>query len=346
VEAGDLKSAEQLYSAALQKGKDRDREKAIALEGYLYTLMANGKQAQVFEEAGKYVDGDLAPIAFFRMGEAKLSLNDKDGAVAYCRKAVDRAETFEESFAADMLQKMYSLLGDKEVRTYCEEKLRADPDSAIANLTMFNLTRLSGEYNKAISYIDKCLQLMGTDSPHKVKYIMKKAEVLQAAYIRTSDKDYLERTVKEYESLLAEMPTNTAVLNNLAYLLAENNQRLDKALEYAQRAYEAQPNNAGFLDTYAYALYKNGRFSEAAEFLQAALQRYEQDKVSVPTDVYEHLGMIKEGLGAADEALAAYKQALETATGTLPKVVEERIKTAVERLGSQNQGNESPQNAE
>ena len=342
VTAGDLKSAEQLYSIALQKGKDQGREEAIALEGYLYALMAGGKQDKVFAEAGKYVDGVLAPIAFFRMGEAKLSLNDKDGAVEYCRKAVDRAGTLDESLAADMLQKMYALLGDKEVRRYCEEKLQANPDSAAANFTMFNLTRISGEYNKAVSYIDKCLEIMGPNSTHKVQYTMKKAEVLQLAYIRTSDKNYLERTVKEYESLLAEMPSNTAVLNNLAYLLAENNQRLDKALEYARRAYEAQPNNAGFLDTYAYVLYKNGRFLEASEFLQTALQRYEQDKVSVPTDVYEHLGMIKEGLGAATEALAAYKQALETATDALPEAVEQRIKTAIERLSSQNQGNESP----
>ncbi|GAG17119.1 unnamed protein product, partial [marine sediment metagenome] len=86
------------------------------------------------------------------------------------------------------------------------------------------------------------------------------------------------------------------------------------------------------LDTYAYALYKNGRYSEAAEFLLAALQQYEQESISAPAEVYEHLGMIKEKLGARDEALAAYKQALKVGANMLSQTAKERIDSAIERL--------------
>ena len=120
----------------------------------------------------------------------------------------------------------------------------------------------------------------------------------------------------------------------MAYMLAEGNVRLAEALAFAKRAYEARPNNPGFLDTYAYVLYKNGKFTEAAEFLQASLQQFEQNRISAPADVYEHLGMIKEKLGEVAQALAAYKQSLEimSTDGSSSKTAGERIKKAIERL--------------
>jgi predicted Zn-dependent protease len=163
---------------------------------------------------------------------------------------------------------------------------------------------------------------------------VRKAETFTSAYSKTSDNNYLKKAVTEYESLLAEMPNNSDILNNLAYMLAEENVRLAEALEYSKRACEARPNDPGVLDTYSYLLYKNGRLSEAAEFLQSALQQYEQNRISAPSEVYEHLGMIKEGLGSVDEALAAYKQALEIGAEGLSEVTSGRIKAAIERLST------------
>jgi tetratricopeptide (TPR) repeat protein len=197
---------------------------------------------------------------------------------------------------------------------------------------MFNLARLNGDYNKAIGYIDKCIQLTGPDSVQKVDYTVKKAETLLLAYEHTSDKNYLETAIADYKSLLTKMPNNIGVLNNLAYLLAHNNEKLPEALEYAKRALDAQPNNAVFLDTYAYVLHKTGRNSQAAEFLTAALQQYEQDKILVPAEVYEHLGAVKEQLGAKEEALAAYKQALEIGADKLSQKAKQRISKAIERV--------------
>jgi len=126
-------------------------------------------------------------------------------------------------------------------------------------------------------------------------------------------------------------------LNNLAYMLAESNEKLEEALEYSRRAYRARPNDPSFLDTYAYVLYKNGRSSEAAEFLQSALQQYESRGIKPSADVYEHLGMIKEALGLSNEAIAAYKQALERGACELSEVVVKRITSAIERVRSQDE---------
>jgi Tfp pilus assembly protein PilF len=222
-------------------------------------------------------------------------------------------------------------LGGEEVRKYCEQALVTDPDSLAANFAMFNLMKVSAEYNKALGYIDKCLEVVGAEDARRLSYVLSKVDVLSLAYLRTSDNSYLERAVSEYESLL----NNTTVLNNLAYLLAENGERLPEALKHAARACELAPNNAGLLDTYAYVLYKNGRYSEADASLQSALQLYEQGGAAVPAEVYEHLGMVKEELGAPGEAAAAYKQALEAGADELSDSVRERIVSAIKRLSGQ-----------
>lgn len=328
---GDFSKAEELYKQAWQKSKEDGKGDATAFDGYLQSLGAGEKLDKVFEEAGKYVDGDFASVAYLRMAGVEMKLGDKESAVQYCRKAVDKAGT-NEALAAAMLRAMHMMVGGGEVSKYCEEKLQANPGSLAANFAMFNLSQIGGEYNKAVGYIDKCLQISGPNSPRWVDYITKKAEVLLSAYQKTSDKNYLGRAIEVYESLLAKIPNNTGILNNLAYMLAKNNERLDEALRYAERAYELSPNNPGFLDTYAYVLYKNGKFPEAAEFLHSSLQQYEQDKISAPAEVYEHLGQICEGLGSGDEALAAYKQALEIGADKLSEPTRKRITSAIERL--------------
>ena len=132
--------------------------------------------------------------------------------------------------------------------------------------------------------------------------------------------------------MLKKMPNNTGVLNNLAYMLAENNERLEDALEYSRRAHESAPDNPGFLDTYGYVLYKNNKLQEADEYLQAALQQYLQNRISAPAEVHEHLGMVKEALGQKAEAVEAYEQALLTGKESLSEAARERIKTAIKRV--------------
>jgi len=341
---GQFDRSEKLFGQAWQKSRKNGKGNTTAFDGYLRSLVLGagtpgtgtwnpGKLDKVFEEGGKYVyvDGNFASIAYLGMAEAKLKLGDKAAAVKYCRKAVDKAGK-SRVLVTHTLQRMYTLLGADEALTYCKERLEENPDSLAANFAMFNLTEIHGQYNKAVDYIDKCLLIVGPDSPQRVNYIMEKARVLTLAYNKTSDNNYLKKAVAEYESLLVKMPNNTSVLNNLAYMLANKNERLTEALQYAERSLQARPNSPDLLDTYAYVLHKNDRNAEAAESLQAALQQYESQQIRVPAEVYEHLGMVNEKLGEKTKALAAYREALQTGTGNLPKATEQRITSAIERL--------------
>ncbi len=333
VAQNNLSLAEQLYQLGWQKNVEANDKRAAedAFGRYLQVLVLAGKLDKVFEEAGKYVDGDFASVAYLGMAEAKLKMNDKQNAIQYCQRALVKAEN-DETRELRVLQKMYSLLGGKEVLAYCNERLQKNPDSLPANYTMFNLMRMNGQYNKAIDYIDRCLELTDPDSPSVVSYILGKAAVLGMSYAKTSDNNYLIKAIEQYESLLPKMPSNTVILNNLAYMLADGDMQLEQALEYAGRAHRIKPDDPGLLDTYAYVLYKNGKYTEAVQYLQSAQQIYEQGAVSAPAEVYEHLGMIKEKLGANAEALAAYKQALEDGEGQLSEVSKQKIRGAIERL--------------
>jgi tetratricopeptide (TPR) repeat protein len=277
-------------------------------------------------------------VALYRIGEARFEQGNKEEAIQYCRKAVEKASN-NENASTWVLDKIYTLLGHDEVLKICMERLQINPSSPSANLAMFEIMKLNGQYNKALEYIDKCTGFVQAGSDSEAELKIKKVEVLQMAY-------YLHNAIAEYESLLAKMPNNTDVLNNLAYLLADANEQLDKAVDYAKRAHEMAPNDARFMDTYAYTLYKNGlklqtagkeseaknEFVKGTEFLLAALQQNEQSKSAVTTEVYEHLGMAKEALGEKAEAIEAYEQALEAGAEVLPKSAQDRLRIAIDRL--------------
>ncbi|HQI28338.1 MAG TPA: hypothetical protein PLT20_09670, partial [Sedimentisphaerales bacterium] len=210
-------------------------------------------------------------------------------------------------------------------------RLTEEPGSLTSHLVLFHLAQIQDKYPEAISVIDTCIRLCGPDTPSGIEHTIRKADLLTIAHKKTSDKTYLGLAIAVYESLRSKMPKNSSVLNNLAYMLAQSDQRLDEALAYAKAAVEQSPEVAGHHDTYAYVLYKNARHTEAAEALAVAIQLY-QAGGAVPAEVYEHLGMVNEALGHRNQALAAYRRALEADGDHTPDTVRQRINSAIQRL--------------
>ncbi|MHC4264457.1 MAG: tetratricopeptide repeat protein [Planctomycetota bacterium] len=333
-EQGDFSKASGLYKRALQLNMENGRSASVALDGYLNSLISDGKYSDVFEIVPDYINGEYASIALFRMAEAKLKLGDRTSAIEYCQKALDGASPGS-IITTRIVDKTSSLLGKEVLYKYCQDRMAQNPDSENINLIMFNLMLMDNEqYNKAIEYIDKCIQIADSESPQNVIYILEKARVLNLAYEKTSDNNYLDKAVEEHKSLLQKMPNNIGVLNNLAFLLAESGQTLDEAMEYARRAYEAQPNNPNILDTYAFVLYKNGKYEQAADMSQAALQHFEDSQSKTSAQVYEHLGMIREKLGLRKEAVDAYEQAL--VIGGLSEKSVDRINSEIDKISQNN----------
>ncbi len=331
VAAQNYAFAEVLYGKAWELGRADLKSGGEAFYRYLEVLLKSGKTQKLFEEANKYVDTVFAPVAFFRMGQAHLAAGDRAKAIECCKKAIEKAGD-NESLVNLILSEMSSLLGNEETMKYCQERLAGQPDSLAANLAMFYLYRSDGEYNKSVDYIDTCLKITEGQVGRHTACMTEKALTLQMAYAKTSDRAYLDRAVETYESLLEKVPNNTGALNNLAYLLAENDERLPEALKDAEYAHRLSPNDAGYMDTYAYTLYKNGKYDEAEQMLLAAVQKYQDNGGAIPSEVYEHLAMAKEKLGKKSEALEEYKHALDSNAEETVSGTNDRIEAAIERL--------------
>lgn len=349
IDQGQYEQAEGFFRKAFQLqqqasvGAPSEPQYSAALDGYFRAIILSAGEPgapggdwrpqrldRVIQEGGQYAETPYAPVALLRMAEARKLQDDLPAARNYARRAIDQAWA-NEPLAVEMMLRVTMLLGEDEVSAYGRQRLAAEPDSLAANFVMFSLAKLQDRYDEAVGYIDACIRLAGADVDAVIEYTVRKADLLTTAYRNTSDKTYLEKAIASYESLRAKMPKNSSVLNNLAFMLAQNDQRLAEALVFARTAVEQNPNTASYLDTYAYVLHKNGRHAEAAERLAAAIQQYETEG-TVPAEVYEHLGMVNEALGQQSQALTAYRRALEVGGDALPDSIRQRLDAAVRRL--------------
>ena len=326
----DYDQAIKLYSQGWQKSQSSGGN-AISLEGYLKALIKSRKYDEAFRYASEHIDGDFAAVAYVYMGQVKFELGDEASAIRYVRSGLEKAQG-NIRVVSSVVGKSIPIIGRDEVEKWCKEKLETNPRDFNMNAIMVNIALRDEKYNKALKYVDKCLSIAVTNKDLKTAYGMQKANILAVAYDKTSDKKYLQQAVRQYESLLAEQPKNITILNNLAYLLAENNMELDKALEYAKIIYEGDAGNPNLVDTYGYILYKNGKYSESLRCLRMALQLFDDLVIPVPADVYEHIGRVNEKLGNSKEALDAYKKAIEVGAATMSPVKLGRLKEIMERL--------------
>ena len=349
IDRRDTEKALDLYGKAYRLRRDQtshpgpgDAPFAAVLDGYLHAMILSAAEPagggpwqperleRLFQESENYLDTEYAPLVLCRMAEARKKLGDVDEARRLCHQAVEKTWD-NDRLSLAILRRVRLLMGDEEIGRSCRDWLVSDPRSLAANATMLRLARVRGDYDEAVDWADKCIALSDSDPRRVIAYMLEKADLLTAAYEHTSDKRYLRTAGAVYESLAKKMPTNGNVLNNLAYVLARNDERLDEARQHVERALAQDPDNAAYLDTYAFVLHRQGNDAAAARSIAAAIQHYETAGVASAT-AYEHLGMILEGLDDRKGALAAYRRALAAADGEPSDPLSRRIGSAVERL--------------
>ena len=76
-----------------------------------------------------------------------------------------------------------------------------------------------------------------------------------------------------YEASLRLNEDDGVVLNNLAYLIAENSGNLDQALTFAQRARQKMPNELGFIDTIGWIYFKKNLPDNALELFENLVRK-------------------------------------------------------------------------
>ncbi|PJB14562.1 MAG: hypothetical protein CO118_08005 [Flavobacteriales bacterium CG_4_9_14_3_um_filter_32_8] len=130
-----------------------------------------------------------------------------------------------------------------------------------------------------------------------------------------------EESDKAYEEALKIEPKNIYVLNNYGYFLSLREDKLNRAEELSALCNEIEPDQANYQDTYAWILYKQGKYVQAKEWLEKAMQNG-GDKNAV---ILEHLGDVFAQLNDLIKALAYWKKAKEIGIGETTEFLNRKI---------------------
>lgn len=118
-----------------------------------------------------------------------------------------------------------------------------------------------------------------------------------------------EIVVKEMKRVLEIDPNHVQGMNYLAFTWAEMGKNLPEAEKLARRALELEPKDGYILDTLGWILYKQSKFVESIQFLEAA-HKY-QSTVSI---IAEHLGDAYYKQAMVEKAKKMYRKAADLET--------------------------------
>lgn len=99
--------------------------------------------------------------------------------------------------------------------------------------------------------------------------------------------------------------------NHLGYTHAERGENLGQAVSWLKTAMALDPKNGYYLDSLGWAYYKQGKYQQALEMLQAACGLLQKARLPIETVIYDHLGDIYFQLRRYQEAGKAWRQALK-----------------------------------
>jgi Tfp pilus assembly protein PilF len=126
-----------------------------------------------------------------------------------------------------------------------------------------------------------------------------------------------------YNAALQLDPRNETALNNYAYYLSLRNVRLDDAARMSKESLKIRPGEPTFLDTYGWILYQQGKYREALEYIQKAV---DANPDGADPTLWEHLGAVQYRIGDKDGAIISWKKAREKGSENvnIDKMIAER----------------------
>lgn len=118
-----------------------------------------------------------------------------------------------------------------------------------------------------------------------------------------------------YQQILTIQPDNAIAINNLAWIMCEEEGKCKEALELAQRGLKVAPDYIDLIDTRGVVYYKLAQYDKAVQDFTRCVELYPEGTPSATTS-YLHLGRALVKLGQKDEAVNTLRQALKLNTET------------------------------
>ena len=135
-----------------------------------------------------------------------------------------------------------------------------------------------------------------------------------------------EAAAAAYRRLLTQTPDDVEVLNNLAYMLANDVDRPDEALPLAERAAKLAPENAEVLDTLGWAYYRAGQLPKAQDTLNRSVNLQ-----PLPANTL-HLGQVYLAMELQGRARESLRQTVELATAADDTATLEKAQSLLDRM--------------
>jgi Flp pilus assembly protein TadD len=287
----DAKPAELLESGVADLNSGNERA-AIPLLRRVVELEPQHKEA--------WNDLGLAYLRVGRLEEAasafrkQIEVNPKDDhSFNYLGVTLQQQQKYAE--AADAFRKQINL----------------SPLDPFAHAALGGLLLAQHRYDEAAPELDKATVLSPDDAELQVS--------LGQAYLKLGEK---EKALPVFQKAL-DLSQTPAVLNNIAFDLADSKTELDRAQQYAESAISStaalrNPNlahltladlsetasMAAYWDTLGWVYFNQGKFEQAERFIHAAWSLGEEGEVG------DHLGQIAEKRGDKKEAVRLYARAL------------------------------------
>lgn len=116
-----------------------------------------------------------------------------------------------------------------------------------------------------------------------------------------------------YKRVLAIQPDNVIAINNLAWILCEQQGKHQQALQLAMRGLDIAPNYVDLVDTCGVAHYRLRQYDQAVQCFTKCLKLY-PDGIPAATAAYFHLGRALARLAQKEQAMENLKKAVELNT--------------------------------
>lgn len=273
--------------------------RADAYAIYLQTLLANDQPGQALEAVGELevAPGLYKQLAPYR-GRALYEAGQADAGLAVLLEAMAEGD---EGMVTLAYQQLNQALGAEKALAQLETWIQGPlAERFPAKLVAARVQMSQRKYDQAIGVLQTLAE--------KATTAARRGEVNQALALAYQQKGVSDKALAAYQKALEDLPDNWQLLNNLAYLYAEQLNDPAGALKYARRAYELQPGNAAIVDTYGWTLAKMDKFREAEPYIRQAAG------INTVDPVYRyHLGYVQGKLGRPQLARQNLELALRQA---------------------------------
>ena len=198
-------------------------------------------------------------------------------------------------------------LADKteQANKIIDQAIARTPDSALLHTRKAWIAYHAQQNKQAQQLYQQFLEKFGNDySNQGIRELVKEAKMSMSNLLLLR-KD-IEGAIEWLQQILDEYPEDVGAMNDLGYLLADENRHLQRALRMVRFAVANEPENEAYLDSLGWALFRLQEYDEAAKFLRQAASGEEPDGI-----ILEHLGDVYDKMDQSDKAKAAWQRAAQ-----------------------------------